>query len=91
MNPSGQISDVPSIVERSRQCLKVLQSQQFEILSIVAQDDRVAVEAHWSGVLAIPIGTLAAGDAMKAHFAMFFECVDGRIHRQRNYDCFEAW
>jgi ketosteroid isomerase-like protein len=42
-------------------------------------------------VLAIPIGTLAPGDRMKAHFAMFFEFRDGRIALQRNYDCFEAW
>jgi hypothetical protein len=41
--------------------------------------------------LAVPLGELAAGASMRAHFAMFFELEDGRIRRQRNYDCFEPW
>jgi hypothetical protein len=28
---------------------------------------------------------------LRAHFALFLEFRDGRIVRQRNYDCFEAW
>jgi hypothetical protein len=39
----------------------------------------------------VPLGTLAAGAAMTAHFAMFFELSEGRIALQRNYDCFEPW
>ena len=57
----------------------------------MAQEDRVAVEARWTGVLAVTVGTLAAGVEMKASFAMFFRFRDGRIAMQRNYDCFEAW
>jgi len=49
------------------------------------------VEARWTGVLAVTVGTLAAGVEMKASFAMFFRFRDGRIAMQRNYDCFEAW
>lgn len=43
------------------------------------------------GILAVPLGTTPAGAALKAHLAMFFEISDGRISRQRDYDCFEAW
>lgn len=28
---------------------------------------------------------------IKANFAMFFELKNGKIWRQRNYDCFEAF
>lgn len=91
LNPQGQVSDLAAIIERSVKGLQVLRSQRFDILSIVVQGDQVAVEADWSGVLAIPLGTLPAGGTMHAHFAMFFDCADGRIHRQRNYDCFQAW
>ena len=28
---------------------------------------------------------------MTAHFAQIFECKDGKIYRQRNYDCFEPF
>lgn len=91
LNPNGQTSDLPTIISRSLQGRQVLSSQTFEILSEVAAGDSVAVEAKWTGVLAMPLGTLPAGARMHAHFAMFFETRDGRIHRQRNYDCFEKW
>jgi len=91
LNSRGQQSDLEQILQRSRQGLKILQRQQYEIVSEIAQDDRVAVEARWSGVLAITLGTLAAGTEMKASFAMFFRFRDGRIALQRNYDCFDPW
>jgi ketosteroid isomerase-like protein len=91
LNPSGQQSDLAGMLQRSEQGRKVLRSQHYEILSQIAQGSRVAVEAVWTGVLAVPLGTLTPGSEMKAHFAMFFEFRDGRIASQRNYDCFEAW
>ena len=68
-----------------------MKCQSFEIHSLLAQGDHVAVEASWTGVLAARLGSLAAGASMKAHFAVFFELRNGRILRQRNYDCFEPW
>jgi ketosteroid isomerase-like protein len=91
LNSRGQESNLEHILQRSQQGLKVLQRQQYEIVSEIAQDDRVAVEARWTGVLAIAFGTLAAGTEMKASFAMFFHFRDGRIALQRNYDCFDPW
>lgn len=91
LNPAGQKSDLPTLLARSIQGQRVLSAQRFDIESVIAQGDRVAVEAHWVGVLAIPFGTLKVGSEMRAHFAMFFECRDGRIYIQRNYDCFEPW
>ena len=44
-----------------------------------------------TGTLAVGFGSLAAGSQMRCHSAMFFEFVDGKIARQRNYDCFEPW
>jgi ketosteroid isomerase-like protein len=91
LNSRGQESNLEHILQRSQQGLKVLQRQQYEIVSEIAQDDRVAVEARWTGVLAIALGTLAAGTEMKASFAIFFHFRDGRIAMQHNYDCFEPW
>ena len=51
----------------------------------------VALEVKWLGTLAIPFGILKPGDQMRAHFAVFIECRDGRIASQRNYDCFDPW
>lgn len=91
LNPAGQTSDLATLLARTIQGRKVLSSQHFEIVSEVVQGNTVAIEARWTGVLAIALATLPAGSEMRAHFAMFFECRDGCIHRQRNYDCFESW
>ena len=91
LNPKGQTSDLPTILSRSLQGRRALSSQTFEVLNEVTAGDSVAVEAKWTGVLAIPLGTLPDGAQMHAHFAMFFETRGGRIYRQRNYDCFENW
>ena len=91
LNQHGQESDLEHILQRSQQGLKALQRQQYEIVSEIAQGDRVAIEARWTGVLAIAFGTLAAGTEMKASFAIFFHLRDGRIALQRNYDCFDPW
>ena len=91
LNPNGGRSDLPTLLARAAQGQALLREQRYDVVSVVAQGDRLAVEADWSAVLAIPVGTLAAGSTMRAHFAMFFEMADGHIKVQRNYDCFEPW
>jgi ketosteroid isomerase-like protein len=91
LNPRGQESDLDHILQRSLQGKQILKRQQYEIMSEMAQEDRVAVEARWTGILAISVGKLEAGAEMKASFAMFFHFRQGRIAMQRNYDCFDAW
>jgi ketosteroid isomerase-like protein len=91
LNPAGLVSDLASMMERSEQGRKLLSSQSYDIVSDIAQGDRVAVEARWTGTLAVPFGNLPIGHQMKAHFAIFLELKDGKIILQRNYDCFEAW
>lgn len=91
LNPSGGRSDLATLLRRAEQGRHLLQRQSYEIRSMVEQDDHVAVEASWSASLSVPLGTLAAGQTMSAHFAMFFVLRDGRICSQRNYDCFSPW
>jgi len=91
LNPSGGVSDLPTLLQRAQEGQRLLRSQSYEIKSEVAQAHRVAIEATWSGILGVPLGSLAAGATMKAHFAVFFELSEGRICLQRNYDCFEPW
>ena len=91
LNPKGGESDLETMRRRGEQGKKLLRQQSYRIVSEVAQGNRVAVEAKWTGVLAVPFGTLEAGATMVAYFAMFFEFENGRIRLQKNYDCFEAW
>lgn len=89
LNPRGMESDLSTLLKRVDVGRKLIQDQDFEIRSEMAQGERVAVEARWSGVLTTGLGALEPGTILKAHFAMFFEFRSGKIVRQRNYDCFE--
>ena len=48
----------------------------------------MAIALVWTGVLAAPVLSLAAGTEMKAFVAMFLTFRDGKIVSQRNYDCY---
>ncbi len=91
LNPNGGSSDLATLLERADQGQRLLREQTYEVRALVEQGQRIAVEAGWSAILAVPLGSLSAGQTMKAHFAMFFELKNGRIGSQRNYDCFEPW
>lgn len=82
----GTISQMAEAFEKGR---KILSAQTYEIKNAVVDGNSVAVEVLWTGTLAIAFGTLSAGAKMRCHSAMFFEFQDGKIVRQRNYDCFE--
>jgi ketosteroid isomerase-like protein len=69
----------------------VLQGEKYNILTSYIFENKVIIEAEWTGVLAIPIGSKKIGDELKANFAQFYEFKNGKIVRQRNYDCFEQF
>ncbi|AYN01543.1 nuclear transport factor 2 family protein [Chryseobacterium aahli] len=72
--------------ERGR---KIMSKEVYEIKKLYSFENIVILEAVWKGTISIPIGKLQIGEEMVAYFAQFFEIKDGKIFRQRNYDCFE--
>ena len=70
---------------------KILAKQQYEIKNLFSLNNIVLLEAIWKGTMAVPVGKIAAGGIMTAYFAQIFEFKDGKIFRQRNYDCFEPF
>jgi ketosteroid isomerase-like protein len=91
LNPNGTTSDLPTLLERAEQGKKLLKGQDYTIKNTIVQDNTVVLEIDWSGILNVHVGTLNAGQTMKAHFAMFIDFKDGKIIHQRNYDCFEPF
>lgn len=89
--PRGQKSDLRDSFRRVLVGKTILERQSYEISSSLEHDDTVVIEAQWSGKMAISAGPLKMGQEMKAHFCMIFSFKDGKIHRVRNYDCFEAF
>jgi len=89
--PEGATRTLDEILQSAERGTEVLSGQTYEVTNVVAAGDTVALEVIWRGTLAVPIGMLTAGDAMRARFAVFLEFRDGRILRQRNYDCFDPF
>ena len=89
--PSGARRDLAALREAAARGRAVLRGQRYEVRAAYAVGDTVILEVLWAGTLAITVGSLAAGDEMRAHFAVFIELRDGRIYRQGNYDCFEPF
>jgi len=89
--PAGATRDLAALKEAAERGRKVVTSQRFEIVNALASGNQVAVETIWTGTLAVPFGSIPAGGEMRARFAIFLELRDGRIVRQRNYDCFDPF
>ena len=91
LTPLGKKRDLTAALEGAERGKKVMSRQMYKIKQEIADNDRVALEVVWVGTLAVPFGSIPAGGEMKAFFAVFLEFRKGKIIRQRNYDCFEAW
>ena len=91
LTPQGTRRDLKQLGEAGERGRKVMTSQRYEVLSAIAEGDHVALEVRWSGTLSVPFDTIPAGGVMRARFAVFLDFRDGKIVRQRNYDCFEPW
>lgn len=86
--PHGATRDLGEILAAAERGQQVIREQRFEIHHAAASGDQVALEVSWTGVLAVPVGALAAGDEMRAEIATFLTIRDGLIVEQRNYDCY---
>jgi ketosteroid isomerase-like protein len=91
LNSRGAVSDLAAMNAAAERGRKVISRQTYEIRNIVEHGDHLALEVDWTGILAIPFESIPVGGTMRAHFAMFLDFENGKIVRQRNYDCFEPW
>jgi hypothetical protein len=66
-------------------------SQTWDLTNAFASGGQVALEFRWTGTLAIALGSLPAGFTMTGRYATILEYRDGKISRQRNYDCFDPF
>jgi ketosteroid isomerase-like protein len=89
--PNGATRDLAALRDAAERGSKVMSAQRFEVVNAIASGDQVAVEALWTGTLAVPLGSIPVGGQMRARFAIFLTYRDGKIVRQHNYDCFDPW
>ena len=89
--PHGSVSDLAKALEAVKRGQRLFKKQTYTITNILGHGDRVALEMDWTGVTAVQIQNLPTDSEMRDHAAIFLEFRDGRISRQRTYDCFEPW
>ncbi len=89
MRPAGGTRGVQALIEGSVAGARLLASQSYELLEFIAAGDRAAVRLTWRATTATEVAGLPAGSTLTAHIAQFYEFRDGRISRQRSYDCYE--
>jgi hypothetical protein len=85
------VRSLNDLKEASQKGKKILLKEEYEVLRSFTFENTVIIEATWIGTLAIPLGNIPVGGQMKAHFAQFYEFEEGKIIKQRNYDCFEPF
>lgn len=83
-----KLADLKAGADRGKQ---ILSKEEYKVVNIVSAGETVVLECIWTGTLAIPVGKIEAGSQMKAYFAQVFEFKEGKIFKQRNYDCFEPF
>jgi ketosteroid isomerase-like protein len=89
--PNGAKRNLNDLKEASLRGKKVLISQNYDIQQSYVVGNTVILEIIWTGKIALPIGQTPSGGQIKAYFAQFIEFEDGKIVRQRTYDCFEQF
>ena len=89
--PHGATRDVAALKEARARGQSLLIDEDLQILGEMADGDRVAMELAWRGTIGVGAGPFQAGQQLRARFAIFLEFRDGRVARQRNYDCFDPW
>jgi ketosteroid isomerase-like protein len=89
--PNGAQRDLAGLRQAAERGRAIVERQRYDVMNVVAYGDKVAVEAIFRATFRIDVLGLKQGEEMVAHFAMFFEMRDGRIHRHTSYDCFLPW
>lgn len=89
--PNGATRDLAAMKQGRARGRALLAAEHFELINAVADCDQVVLEVIWTGTVREARGPFVAGQKLRARFAVFMEFRDGRIVRQRNYDCFDPW
>ena len=91
LRPQGGQADRAAMLIAFERGKSVVRQQRYDIETALAEGDRIALQVLWTATLNVAIGSLAAGDRIRARFAVFLEVQGGRIVSQPNYDCFDPF
>jgi ketosteroid isomerase-like protein len=88
LKPKGDRRTPAAMAEALGRGKKLLSSERYEILNAVSAGDGLALQVRWTGVVAVPVGALQAGEEMVCESGIFMRFSGEKIAEQHNYDCF---
>lgn len=91
LTPSAVVSDFATLMQRIPNGKKLLREQKYDIQHVYETGDTLITEVIWTAVVGADAGAFKSGQPLKAYFCCVFAFKDGKIYRQRNYDCFERF
>ena len=89
--PSGIQRELDEILRGAESGARLMERQIYDIHTVTELGDRIILEYTWTGYPRTPVGTVRAGEAMRARICQVIEFEDGLNIRQRNYDCLEPF
>ena len=88
LHPEIAQTDYPEQLTKPQRHGARLTAQAFDLHHLhTCANDTVVVEARWWGEVGADSDTFTRGQQLTANFCLVFEVHDGRIFRQRQYDC----
>lgn len=91
LTPGVVVSHYEVLLKRMPNGKKLLKEQKYDIQRAYETEEALITEVIWTAVVGADAGAFKAGQSLKAYFCCVFEFKDGKIYRQRNYDCFERF
>lgn len=91
LTKSVTISDFEILLQRMPAGKNLLKKQSMRIRNYIETGETAVVEADWEATVRTDLGPFKADQNLKAYFCMIFEFKEGKIFRQKNYDCFEPF
>ena len=85
LRQEGAQRDKEAMLAARARSLALLSEETYDLRGATGGGSQVAMEIHWKGTLSQARGEFAAGQVLKARFALFLKFRDGLIVRQRNY------
>lgn len=91
ITPSAVVSNYDVLMQRMPAGKKLLKEQKYDIQRVHEAGESLITEVIWTAEVGADVGAFKTGQQLKAYFCCVFDFKDGKIYRQRNYDCFERF
>ena len=87
----GQVRNFFAALKGVEAGKNLMAEHSYKYLDWFELDEKLVIESLWTGTIAMDVAHLKKGDQLKAHICMIIYFKEGKIIRQRNYDCYEPF